>query len=170
MRLHSALAFCAALSTGLALPLAVHAEDTPSSSQVMEQHKQAINNRIADIDYKRKRIVEANMKLTPQETEKFWPIYNSYRTEADKLSKQTLAIIIDYANSYNTGSVSNDDAAKLQKQVLELQDDRQELKEKYLKRIAKEVSPQRALRFLQVEDQLDAMALLEVSREIPLAE
>ena len=103
MRLHSALAFCAALSTGFVLPLAAHAEDTPSSSQVMEQHKQAINNRIADIDYKRKRIVEANMKLTPQETEKFWPIYNSYRTEADKLSKQTLAIIIDYANSYNTG-------------------------------------------------------------------
>ena len=170
MRLHSALAFCAALSTGFVLPVAAHAEDAPNSKQVMEQHKQAINNRIADIDYKRKRIVEANMKLTPQETEKFWPIYNSYRTEADKLSKQTLAIIIDYANSYNTGSVSNDDAAKLQKQVLELQDDKQDLKEKYLKRIAKEVSPQRALRFLQIEDQLDAMALLEVSREIPLAE
>lgn len=170
MRLPSALAFCAILSTGFVLPLAAHAEDAPNSKQVMEQHKQAINNRIADIDYKRKRIVEANMKLTPQETEKFWPIYNSYRTEADKLSKQTLAIIIDYANSYNTGSVSNDDAVKLQKQVLELQDDKQDLKEKYLKRIAKEVSPQRALRFLQIEDQLDAMALLEVSREIPLAE
>ena len=166
MRLHPALALCAAL----ALPLAAHADDTPSSSQVMEQHKQAINNRIADIDYKRKRLVEANMKLTPQEGEKFWPIYNSYRTEADKLSKKTLSIIIDYAGAYNTGAVSNDEATKLQKQVLELQDDKQDLKEKYVKRIAKEVSATRALRFLQIEDQLDAMALLEVTREIPLAD
>lgn len=166
MRLHSALAFCAVL----ALPLAAHADDTPSSSQVMAQHKEAINNRLADIDYKRKRIVEANMKLNPQEGEKFWPIYNSYRTEADKLSKKTLSIIIDYAGAYNTGAVSNDEATKLQKQVLDLQDDKQDLKEKYVKRIAKEVSATRALRFLQIEDQLDAMALLEVTREIPLAD
>lgn len=166
MRFQSALAFCAVL----ALPLAVHADDTPSSSEVLAQHKQAINNRLADIDYKRKRIVEANMKLDPQEGEKFWPIYNSYRTEADKLSKQTLAIIIDYAGSYNAGPVNDDEAAKLQKQVLELQDDKQELKEKYVKRIAKEVSSKRALRFLQIEDQLDAMALLEVTREIPLVD
>lgn len=167
MRLHPALALCAVLS----LPFAAHADDqAPSSSQVMSDHKQAIDNRLADIDYKRKRIVEANMKLTPQETEKFWPIYNSYRTEADKLSKETLKIILDYAKSYNTGTVSDEDATKLQKRVLELQDDKQDLKEKYLKRIAKEVSPKRSLRFLQIEDQLDAMALLDVTREIPLAQ
>lgn len=167
MRLHPALALCAAF----VLPLSATAdEQAPSSSQVMSEHKQAIDNRIADIDYKRKRIVEANMSLDPAETEKFWPIYNTYRAEADKLSKQTLKIILDYAKSYNTGSVSDEDAAKLQKQVLELQDDRQDLKEKYLKRIAKEVSPKRALRFLQIEDQLDAMALLDVTREIPLAQ
>lgn len=167
MRLHPALALCAVLG----LPFAAHADDqAPSSNQVMSDHKQAIDNRLADIDYKRKRIVEANMSLTPQETEKFWPIYNSYRTEADKLSKQTLKIILDYAKSYNTGAVSNEDASKLLKQVQELQDDRQDLKEKYVKRVAKEVSPTRALRFLQIEDQLDAMALLDVTREIPLAE
>ncbi|AGI26606.1 transcriptional regulator [Pseudomonas sp. MT3] len=167
MRFHPALALCAVLG----LPLTATAADpAPNSNAVMSEHKQAIDNRLADIDYKRKRIVEANMSLDAKETEKFWPIYNSYRTEADKLSKQTLKIILDYAKSYNTGSVSDEDAAKLQKQVLELQDDKQDLKEKYVKRIAKEVSPKRALRFLQIEDQLDAMALLDVTREIPLAQ
>ncbi len=118
----------------------------------MKEHQAQIQNDLADVDYKRKRIVEANMNLTDQEGEKFWPIYNTYRTESDKLSKETLKLLLDYAQAYNSGNVSDDQASKLQKQVLELQDDKQDLKEKYVKRIAENVSPQRALRFLQIED------------------
>ncbi|MCY1396138.1 hypothetical protein D3C76_563920 [compost metagenome] len=168
MQLRPTLAFCALLS----LPLVATAAEEPSTKQVMSENKSAIQNTLADIDYKRKRIVEANMELAPKEAEAFWPIYNSYRTEAEKLSKETLAIILDYARAYNShaGSVTNDQAAKLQERVLELQDDKQELKEKYLERMAKEVSPQRSLRFLQIEDQLDAITLIQGTKDIPLVE
>ncbi|MCY1263638.1 hypothetical protein D3C76_662260 [compost metagenome] len=169
MQLRPALAFCALLG----LPLAASAADPqPSTSQVMSEHKQEIQNTLADIDYKRRRIVEANMGLAAGESEAFWRIYNSYRTEVEKLNKGTLAIILDYARAYNAhqGDITDDQAKKLQERVLDLQEDKQELKEKYVERMAKEVSPKRSLRFLQIEDQLDAVALIETSREIPLVE
>ena len=167
MPLRPTLALCALLS----LPLLAGAVDqVPSPDQVMSEHKAEIDNRLADIDYKRKRIVEANMNLTGKEGEAFWPIYNTYRSEAEKLSKQHLALILDYAKSYNTGKVSDKDASALLKRAEKLQQLRLDLRNRYIARMAKAVSPTRAMRFLQIETQLDAMALLDMASEIPLAE
>lgn len=159
-----------ALTALLSLPLFAVADDQPSTQQVMSEHKAEIDNHLANIDYKRKRIVEANMKLTSDEANVFWPIYNTYRSEAEKLSKEHLALIFDYAKAYNTGKVSDDAAKDLLKRAEKLQDERQDLRSKYIERIAKDVSPTRAMRFLQIETQLDAMALLDLAREVPLAE
>ncbi|WP_349570829.1 transcriptional regulator [Azotobacter salinestris] len=152
------------------LPLFAAEGDEPSTQQVMQEHKAVIQNRIADIDYRRKQIVEANMALSVQEGEAFWPIYNSYRTEVDKLSKDAIALLLDYARAYGQGSVNDENAAQLQERLLGLRKDQLELKEKYAKRIAKEVSPRRSLRFLQIEDQLDAISLLANTSDVPLVE
>ncbi|MCY1283162.1 hypothetical protein D9M68_328260 [compost metagenome] len=160
-----------ALLAFVSLPLlAAESAEVPTTQQVMKDHKAAIQNQIADIDYKRKQILAAGMQLDGPEGERFWPIYNSYRTEADKLSQAAIALVLDYARAYNTASVDDATAAKLQEKLLDLQEDRLELKEKYAERIAKEVSPKRSLRFLQIEDQLDAISLLANTRDIPLVE
>ncbi|MBM7062453.1 transcriptional regulator [Pseudomonas sp. UL073] len=159
-----------ALLLGAAAPLCAVAGDAASTQQIMKEYKSSIQNQIADIDYKRKQIVEAAMGLDAKEGEAFWPVYNSYRTEADKLSKDAIALLLDYAKAYNSGSVDDATAKKLQEQMLDLQEDRQELKEKYVERVAKEVSPKRSLRWLQIENQLDAISLLANTREVPLVE
>lgn len=166
MRLRPTLALAALLS----LPLLAVADDQPSTQQLMSEHKAEIDNHLANIDYKRKSIVEANMNLSSEEANAFWPIYNTYRTEAEKLTKQHLALIFDYAKAYNTGKVSDDDASDILKRAEKLQQQRQDLRSKYVERIAKAVSPTRAMRFLQIETQLDAMALLDLAREVPLAQ
>ncbi|MGH8433965.1 MAG: transcriptional regulator [Pseudomonas sp.] len=159
-----------ALLVCVSLPLFAAAGDAASTKEVMKEHKSAIQNQIADIDYKRKEIVEANMGLGAKEGEAFWPIYNTYRTEADKLSKEAIALVLDYAKAYNSGPVDADTAGKLREKWLDLEEDRSELKEKYSDRVAKEVSPPLALRWLQVETQLDAISLLANTRNIPLVE
>lgn len=165
MKLRSALAACALLS----LPLLAAAQDSPGQ-QAIRENKAMIQSRLADLDSERKALVEDNMDLDEMEGAKFWPIYNSYRTEADKLSLEHLAILMDYASAYNQGAVTDAEARELQKRSLELEEERLELKEKYLKRIAKEVSPRRALRFLQIENRLNAMTVMAISQEVPLAQ
>ncbi|MBN4742951.1 transcriptional regulator, partial [Escherichia coli] len=81
-----------------------------------------------------------------------------------------LKLLLDYAQAYNSGNVSDDQASKLIERVDDLQEDRLELRDKYVKRIAKNVSPKRAMRFLQIEIQLDAIATLEIGRQVPLVE
>lgn len=166
MRLRPALAVTLLLS----LPLFALADDQPSAEQLISKHQAEIDNHLANVDYKRKKIVEANMQLASSEANAFWPIYNTYRTEAEKLSKQHLALILDYAKAYNSGKVSDAAASEIITRAEKLQRERLDLRSKYIERIAKAVSPTRAMRFLQIETQLDAMALLDVASEIPLAQ
>ncbi|KAF1052236.1 MAG: hypothetical protein GAK43_02025 [Stenotrophomonas maltophilia] len=145
-------------------------ERAPSADQVLSEHHQQIEQQLADIDYKRERVVEANMKLSDSEAGAFWPIYNTYRSESDKLSRESLKILLDYAHAFNQGTVANDDARALITRVESLQRQRLTLRDQYIERVAQEVSPIRAMRFLQIETQLDAMSVLDVGRQVPLAQ
>ncbi|MCB2551703.1 hypothetical protein KQ767_16725, partial [Listeria monocytogenes] len=41
---------------------------------------------------------------------------------------------------------------------------------RYVQEVAEKMSPRRAMRFLQIEIQLDAIATLEIGRQVPLVE
>ncbi|QRY79460.1 transcriptional regulator [Pseudomonas sp. PDNC002] len=160
----------AAIALGC-LPLFVDAdEENQQTRSEMEQHQEEIRNELADVEYNRRRVVARNIQLAPAEEEPFWAIYNSYRDEAGKVDTDALALNLDFLQSLKSGSVSEDQARELQMRVFQLEDRREALKQTYVERIAKEVSPVRALRFLQIEAQLDAIALLQTTRSLPLAE
>lgn len=144
--------------------------ELPSGKDVMRQNQAQIQNNLDDADYKRKIVVKNNMGLEGQENEKFWPIYNTYRAEALKINKNILETMIDYGQAYNKGYVTDELATQLLDRIYTLQEDHIELREKYTRRIADAISPKRAMRFLQIETQLDALLDLDISRKTPLAE
>lgn len=153
------------------LPLFAFADEvSEKTSDEMKRHREEIKTQLSDVEYNRRRVVERNIQLAPAEVEAFWGIYNSYRAEADKIDTDALALSLDFVRSLERGSVGEEQARDLQKRVFELEDRRQQLKETYVTRVAKEVSPVRALRFLQIESQLDALALIQTNRSLPLAE
>ncbi|MNH17991.1 hypothetical protein D3C79_776800 [compost metagenome] len=78
--------------------------------------------------------------------------------------------MIDYGQAYNKGYVTDELATELLDRIYTLQEEHIELREKYTRRIASAVSPKRAMRFLQIETQLDALLELDISRKTPLAE
>ncbi|WP_411958841.1 transcriptional regulator [Pseudomonas sp. s4] len=167
MKVRPAFAMLVLLSFPL---MAAESSSPPSGKEVMKQHQAQIQNRLADVDYNRKRVVELNMALESEEAERFWPIYNTYRAEAAKISRQTLEIMIDYSGAYSTGNVTDELASSLLQRVNDLQQRQLDLRQKYIQRIAKDVSPKRAMRFLQIETQLDSINNLDIGRELPLVE
>ena len=51
----------------------------------------------------KKKIVAANMTLTPSEEAAFWPIYDEYQTKLTTLNQNYGQIIDSYATAYNAG-------------------------------------------------------------------
>ena len=106
------------------------------------------------------------MQFTGDEAGDFWPIYSDYEDEFSKLGDERLALVKDFAATYQT--MTAEKARELGEKVLSLEEQRTALKKKYFARIADAMSPVVAARFLQAENQINMVLDLQLASQIPL--
>ncbi len=116
-----------------------------------------------------KAVITANLELTPKESEDFWPLYDKYLEARTQVDNRMSTLIMDYARSYNTGTVSDEEARDLLKQWLRVEKDSFKLKKKYTKKFRRVLPATKVLRCFQLENKIDAIVQLGLAKEIPLA-
>lgn len=110
-------------------------------------------------------IVKANMALTEQESEEFWPVYREYRVEALQVSDKIKNLIVRYAEQYET--LSEEAAYSMVAETFPLQVELAKLKQKHLKQFRKVLSPMHAARAMQIENKLDALLTAQIAAAVP---
>jgi len=119
-----------------------------------------------DIKAEKVAIVTEAMQLNATEAEIFWPIQREYEAELSKLGDSKLKVIRDYLDSVE--QMTDKKADQLAKASLDIEKKRVKLKGKYYKKLAKAISPTTAVRYFQVETQLQAMVDVAVALELPV--
>jgi hypothetical protein len=84
-----------------------------------------------------------------------------------KLGDERVALIEEYANNY--AKMTDAISEKLAARALDLETRRQALKGKCYESVKKALSPTTALRFLQVEHQLQLLVDLQIAASLPIA-
>ena len=84
-----------------------------------------------------------------------------------KLGDERLAMIRDYASRFS--SLTDADATTLATRALDLENRRHAAKAKCYERVKGALSPRTALRFLQVEHQLQLLIDLQIAAALPVA-
>lgn len=112
-------------------------------------------------------IITEVMGFTEAEDAAFWPIYREYDAEMAKLGDERVALIAEYASTFET--LSDAIAEKLATRALDLETRRQAARAGCYDRVRKALSPRTALRFLQVEHQLQLLIDLQIAASLPIA-
>jgi hypothetical protein len=120
----------------------------------------------AAIQTRRQAIVTAAMDLTAPESEKFWPLYRDYRTDMAKVDDRLVDLIIVYAGNYT--SMTDDVAAKLLNDYLDIERARLDVKDRHVPRFMSVLPAGKVARFFQVDNKLDKKIQAELAAEIPL--
>ena len=147
------------MATGLAT-----AQDTPVTATDVTSTIELLRS---DLKTGRKALLTEAMQFTEKEANAFWPIYNEYELERSKMGDRYLESLKEYAANYDT--MTNEMAEKLMKKVFVWQKDNVSLVEKYYKKVAKAITAKRAARFVQMENRINQLVLLQLASEIPLA-
>ena len=121
----------------------------------------------SDIRAEKVAILTELMAFTEAEDAAFWPIYREYDNELAALGDERVKLIADYARSYDT--LTDETADSLAKRALDLEARRHAVKAKYYDRFRTALKPRTALRFLQVEHQLQLLIDLQISAALPIA-
>jgi len=111
-------------------------------------------------------LVERNMQLTPEEAKKFWPIYDEYQKELDKIVQKSNRAVLDYVNAES--SMTDDNAKRIAKEVLQADADEQRLRDRTAKKVMAALPAKKAVRFLQIENKLRTLNRYDLAERIPL--
>jgi hypothetical protein len=123
---------------------------------------------ISQLEVDRRAIVTSSMRLDPIAAEKFWPAYDAYRADMEPFKQKTLDLIKRYAANY--GTLTNDQAATLIKDYMKLESEQLDIRKKHIKKMQKAVGDVLAMRFLQIDNKLNAIVSYGIAEQIPLAE
>jgi len=66
----------------------------------------------------KKLVVAMNLNLSEEEAEGFWPVYDSYQADLEHVNQRLGQLVSDYADAYNSASISEPTNHSLQVQTL----------------------------------------------------
>ena len=102
------------LKSTIGVALAISLMGAPSMSSAA-QDKPADNMQIIreKIRADKKLLVATNMELTESEAKAFWPIYDEYQKDLQKINQRIVALLNSYADDAQKKSLTDDKAKKL---------------------------------------------------------
>ncbi len=122
---------------------------------------------ISQIQTDRQAVVLRAMKLSDAEVAAFAPIYDEYQAEMKKVMSRGVDLVNKFANNY--GSMTDDAAKSLLKDFFKVRDDRVATLKKYAKKMEKALPPTKIVRWVQIENKLNAVLDVQAASVIPLS-
>ena len=150
--------------TGLAI-LTILATPSAARAQAVDPWT-ALQQVLADLKADRQAVVAANLPLSEAEARAFWPVYKDYRAEIEKIGERAAKLIAAYAANFET--MTDAKAEAFFKDSLAIDRDRLTAREKYVPKVRAVLPAQKAARFFQIENKLDAIVNVTLASEIPL--
>ena len=121
-----------------------------------------------DLKSQKKHLVAANMQLTEAEALKFWPVYDEFTAETNKIIDTRVALIKEYSGDYDT--LTDAQTQSLIKRWLQADDAEVQLRLKYITIFSKVLPAKKMARFIQIDRRLGMLIDVQVMSAIPLVQ
>ena len=118
----------------------------------------------------KKLVVAANMELTESEAKAFWPDYEDYQKDLQKLNQRLLRVVESYAADYRSKTMTNEKAKKLIDEAIAIEQDEAKLKSSYVPKLSKVLPGIKVARYLQIETKIRAIVRYELAGGVPLVQ
>ncbi len=113
-------------------------------------------------------VVSVNMDLNEEERKLFWPIYDAYQKDLQGINDRLVKAIVEYANSYNKNTMTDEQATNLTNTVIAIDQDEVTMRKTYADRLKGALPAMKVARYLQIENKIRAVVRYEMAENIPL--
>jgi hypothetical protein len=116
----------------------------------------------------KKLLVALNMELSEPEAKAFWPIYEQYQKDLQKINQRIVGLLESYADDFRRKSLTNDKAKKLIDEAVAIEQAEAGLKSAYAPKLSKALPATKVVRYLQVENKIRAVVKYDLASGVPL--
>ena len=143
------------------VPLPALAQDKPADNMQILREK---------IKSDKKLLVATNMELTEAEAKNFWPIYEDYQKDLQKINERLIQALQSYAADYKNKSMTNEKAKKLTDEYLSIEQAEVKLKSSSVPKLNKALPATKVARYLQIENKIRAVIKYDLAATVPLVQ
>ena len=118
----------------------------------------------------KKYIVSENLDLTDTEAKGFWPLYESYQKDLQKINQRIKDMATTYIAADARGPISDQLSKKLVSDTLEIERAELDAKKAILAKVAKVLPSYKVAKYAQMENKIRALVKYELAVNIPLIE
>lgn len=136
----------------------------------LAQDKPADNMQILrdKIKADKKLVVATNMELTESEAKGFWPVYEQYQKDLQKINQRMANLLDSYADDFRKKSLTDDKAKKLINEATAIDQAEANLKSTYAPKLSKVLPVRKVVRYLQIENKIRAVVKYDIASGVPL--
>jgi len=148
-----------------------HAQESSSQTTLIftqSASDQDIQLMRQDLRNKKRQIIADNLPLSEAEAEKFWPIYEDYTTNLKHINDEKYELVKNYVRSW--GNMSDHDALIYIRRWLEVDQEVQALRSRYVPKVSQVLTGKGAATFFQLDRRVSMMMDIQLASQIPLAQ
>jgi len=116
----------------------------------------------------KKLLVATNMELTESEAKGFWPIYDEYQKELQKINQRLGKVLESYADDNRGKSLTDDKAKKLIDEAVSIEQAEANIKSTFAPKLSKVLPVKKVARYLQIENKIRAVVRYDIAQGVPL--
>ena len=115
----------------------------------------------------KKLLVATNMGLTESEATGFWPIYEQYQKDLQRINRRLANLVESYAADFRNKSLTDDKAKKLIDESVAIELAEANLKTEYAPKLSKVLPAKKVARYLQIENKIRAVVKYDLASGVP---
>jgi predicted outer membrane protein len=116
----------------------------------------------------KKLVVATNMELTESEAKAFWPIYDEYQKDLQKINRRIADLLESYAADFRGKSLTDEKAKKLIDESVAIEQAEANLRSSYAPKLSKVLPVKKVARYLQIENKIRALVKYDIAQGVPL--
>ena len=122
---------------------------------------------IKELQTEKRQVMLDTLKLTPEQSAKFTPIYDEYQAEMKKIMTEgsnlrNRLFVADF------GGMTDVESKQIQKEFFKLRRDRVDLLDKYAGKLDRQLPATKVFQFVQVENKIQALLDVAAAASIPI--
>ncbi len=138
----------------------------PASPQGMSSSNMAILREKIKAD--KKLFVAVNMELTESQAKGFWPVYDEYQKDLEKINKRILGLLTSYEADYRKKTLTDKGAKRLIDEFVSIEQAEAKLKGSYVPKLYMALPAKKVARYLQIENKIRAIVKYDLAGGVPL--
>ncbi len=113
-------------------------------------------------------VIERGLELTPAEAKRFWPLYNRYQRDLDRIIERQNRAVLDYIEA--DASITDANAKRIAAEMMKADSDEQRLREKQLRKFLSVLPAKKAVRYMQLENRIRMVVRYDITEQLPLVQ